>query len=103
MLTGLPYARCVRLSARARRPLLMRARWIDGTRERKPAAADAVDGGVGDPQAHARPLGRGVMRALGREPVLPAVQLRARRSAHRHWKERAVSSFSSRPSHDGWK
>src|SRR5215212_9982450 len=38
-----------------------------------PAAADAVDGGVGDPQAHARPLGRGAMRALGREPVLPAV------------------------------
>src|SRR6187200_348505 len=32
-----------------------------------------VDGGVGDPQAHARPLGRGAMRALGREPVLPAV------------------------------
>src|SRR5215207_9171253 len=40
---------------------------------RPPAAADAVDGGVGDPQAHARPLRRGAMRALGREPVLPAV------------------------------
>src|SRR5215217_3148177 len=38
-----------------------------------PAAADPVDGGVGDPQSHARPLGRGAMRALGREPVLPAV------------------------------
>ena len=38
-----------------------------------PAAADAVDGRVGGPQAHARPFGRSVTRALGREPVLPAL------------------------------
>src|SRR3954470_11543967 len=40
---------------------------------RPPLPTRLVDGGVGDPQAHARPLGRGAMRALGREPVLPAV------------------------------
>src|SRR3974377_280978 len=35
------------------------------------AAADASDGWACRPQAHARPLRRGVVRALGREPVLP--------------------------------
>ena len=40
---------------------------------RTPAAADAADGGAFDPQAHARSLRRGSVRALGREPLLPAV------------------------------
>ncbi len=40
-----------------------------------PTAGDAVaanlaDGGVGDPQAHLQPVGRGAMRALDRDPVL---------------------------------
>src|SRR3974377_182712 len=35
------------------------------------AAADASDGWAFRPQAHARPRRRGVVRALGREPVLP--------------------------------
>ena len=41
--------------------------------DRTSAAADAADGGAFDPQAHARSLRRGSVRALGREPVLSAV------------------------------
>ena len=37
------------------------------------AAADAADGGAGDPQAHLRPLRRGAVRALGGEPLLPVL------------------------------
>src|ERR1035437_9519278 len=37
------------------------------------AAADASDGGACHPQAHAEPLRRGAVRALGREPVLPVL------------------------------
>src|SRR5579872_6282367 len=37
------------------------------------AAADATDGGAFDPQAYARSLRRGSVRALGREPLLPAL------------------------------
>jgi hypothetical protein len=34
------------------------------------AAADAIDGGAFDPQTHLRPVRRGAVRALGREPLL---------------------------------
>ena len=37
------------------------------------AAADKADGGSFDPQAHARSVRRGPVRALDREPVLPAL------------------------------
>src|SRR5207253_2144111 len=37
------------------------------------AVADPPDGRTGDPQAHLRPLRRGAVRALGGEPLLPAV------------------------------
>ena len=40
---------------------------------RASAAADAAHGGPGDSQVDARPVGRGPVRALDREPVLPAV------------------------------
>ena len=42
-------------------------------RSRPAAAADAADGGAGDPQAHLRPVRRGAVRALGREPLLPVL------------------------------
>src|ERR1700730_14116567 len=38
-----------------------------------PAAADAIDGGAGHPQAHLRPVRRGAVRTLGREPLLPVL------------------------------
>jgi hypothetical protein len=37
------------------------------------AAADAADGGPVDPQAHARPVRRGALRTLPREPILSAL------------------------------
>src|SRR6516225_577246 len=35
------------------------------------ATTDPAGGGAVDPQAHAQPVGRGVVRALAGEPVLP--------------------------------
>ena len=37
------------------------------------AAADPVGSGAVDPEAHARPVGRGAVRALAGEPVLPVL------------------------------
>src|SRR5881227_4095339 len=37
------------------------------------AAADALDGGARDPQAHLCPVRRGAVRALGGEPLLPVL------------------------------
>src|SRR3546814_251905 len=42
------------------------------------AAADAPGGGTLHPEAHAQPVRRGAVRALGREPVLPALLRRGR-------------------------
>ena len=40
-------------------------------RPRHAALADAADGGARDLEAHVRPVGRGALRALGGEPLLP--------------------------------
>lgn len=37
-----------------------------------PPLPTPADGGLGDPQAHLRPVGRGSVRPLGGEPLLPA-------------------------------
>src|SRR3974390_3497900 len=36
-----------------------------------PGTAVAADGGLGDPQAHARPVRRGIVRAMARESLFP--------------------------------
>jgi hypothetical protein len=63
------------------------------------AAADTADGGAFDPEAHARPVRRGTVRALGREPVLSAVQRRGvlrPQVAVRQATCRAISMIGSR-------
>src|SRR3546814_16936723 len=51
----------------------------------RPAAAfDAPGGGAVHSQAHAQPVRRGAVRALGREPVLPALLRRGREIGRAH-------------------
>src|SRR4030095_13159996 len=52
------------------RPALQRrlSAWAGPT-----AAADTAGGRADDPQAHAQPVGRGAVRALAGEPVLPVL------------------------------